>query len=577
MADTNFQTQNATFRALIGNGMTYRVPQFQRDYSWGEQEWDDLWVDILETTRDGGETAHYMGYLVLQSTGEQSRDVIDGQQRLTTLSLIVLAAMKNLQRLVDEGDEVENNRQRLEQNRNIYIGDVNPVTLTVTSKLTLNRHNNTYYQSYLVPLVSQLPSRGFNASETLLRQAFEWFDRKLREHIGDLTGKGEELASFVNRMSIRLFFTVITVTDELNAYRVFETLNARGVQLSSTDLLKNYLFSVLHRDKVHERDLEQLDERWAAIVDRLGSERFPTYLRVHWNSRHKVRVRESEMFKVVRRTVTRAAEVFTLLADIEADLDTYLLLTSGGTQGLSKDAAQAVNELILFRVKTPQSLLIAARRIMPDNDFAKVLRACVVVSFRYNIIGSLSGGDQETVYTNIIRRMLDGEITRSDQLIRALAQVYPTDLQFRESFAEKAIRSGPGGNKKLVRYILSKIERQHSTNDFDDESDRYSIEHVLPVRPGDGWQSFDDQAMEQNVYRLGNVTLLETSVNRELGDAEYSEKRNAYAQSVVAITRRLGEEYETWTPETVDSNAQWMAKRAVAVWRISQLSDGTQS
>lgn len=575
MAQMNFQTQNETFRALLGNSMTYRVPPFQRDYSWGEQEWDDLWADILETIRDGGESAHYMGYLVLQETGEQARNVIDGQQRLTTLSLIILAAMKHLQRLIDGGDEAESNQTRLEQIRNTYIGYLDPVTLTVTSKLTLNRHNNAYYQTYIVPLAPTLPTRGFNASEMALRQAFEWFDRKLRERAVSQPSKGAALASFVDRMSIRLFFTVITVTDELNAYRVFETLNARGVQLSSTDLLKNYLFSVLHRDKVHERELELLDERWAAIVDRLGSERFPTYLRVHWNSRHKTRARESEMFKVVRGTVTNAASVFTLLRDIETDLDTYLMLTSGQTQGLPPDAANAVKELILFRVKTPLSLLLASRRIMSDDDFAKVLRACVVVSFRYNIIGSLSGGDQETVYTNTIRRMLDGEIVRADQLIRAFTPVYPADGQFREAFAEKSLRSGQGGNKKLVRYILSRIERQYANQDIDHESDRMSIEHILPDNPGDGWNAFDDQAVEHYVYRLGNVTLLERSANRELGQAPFDAKRAAYEGSSVRITQRVASDYETWTPETVESNQRWMAKQAAAAWRITQLSDRT--
>jgi uncharacterized protein with ParB-like and HNH nuclease domain len=74
MSATNFKTENNTYRKLIGNGLTYRVPRFQRDYSWTDEEWEDLWSDM-----------------------------IDGQQRLSTLSLIVLAALKNLKRLVEEG------------------------------------------------------------------------------------------------------------------------------------------------------------------------------------------------------------------------------------------------------------------------------------------------------------------------------------------------------------------------------------------------------------------------------------------------------------------------------------------
>lgn len=91
MSATNFKTENNTYRKLIGNGLIYRIPRFQRDYSWTEEEWEDLWADILGTIQVGGEPAHYMGYLVLQSQDEKSFDVIDGQQRLTTLTLIRLS------------------------------------------------------------------------------------------------------------------------------------------------------------------------------------------------------------------------------------------------------------------------------------------------------------------------------------------------------------------------------------------------------------------------------------------------------------------------------------------------------
>ena len=247
MATTNFKTENNTFRKLIGNGLTYRIPRFQRDYSWEVEQWEDLWADIMSTLGQNGDSAHYMGYLVLQSADDKSFDVIDGQQRLTTVSLIVLAILKNIQRLVNAGNDAKNNTRRLDQIRQTYIGYLDPVTLTTRPKLTLNRNNNDYFKTYLIPL-AHLPQRGFRASEHLLRKAFEWFDKQVGNYLKKDTGnEGQRLAQLVENISDNLFFTVITVTDELNAYKVFETLNARGVRLSSTDLLKNYLFSVLDR------------------------------------------------------------------------------------------------------------------------------------------------------------------------------------------------------------------------------------------------------------------------------------------------------------------------------------------
>ena len=136
----------------MGNGLVYRIPRFQRDYSWGEQEWEDLWADILEVNAPDGDQAHYMGYLVLQSQDKNSYDVIDGQQRLTTLSILVLAALRLLQKQVVEGVQADENQRRINQIRQTYIGYLDPVTLVARSKLTLNRNNDSYYQTYLVPL-----------------------------------------------------------------------------------------------------------------------------------------------------------------------------------------------------------------------------------------------------------------------------------------------------------------------------------------------------------------------------------------------------------------------------------------
>ncbi|MCI5141249.1 MAG: DUF262 domain-containing protein, partial [Candidatus Electrothrix sp. ATG1] len=277
----NFTTANNTFRQLMGNGLLYRVPPFQRDYSWSADEWDDLWQDLLSLHTTDEEPSHYMGYLVLQSSDSKRFDIIDGQQRITTISIMLLAAISLLHDLA-KTDAI--NDKRAEQLRNSYIGYLDPVTLTAKSKLTLNRHNDRFYQDYLVP-IERLPQRGLNASEHLLRKAFLWFKTRLK---ADIETSGEKIAGFVDQTVDRLFFTVITVTDELNAFKVFETLNARGVRLSATDLLKNYLFSVISKEGAHSSELRTLEERWEAIIGLLGSDSFPEFLRIFWNSGHKL-------------------------------------------------------------------------------------------------------------------------------------------------------------------------------------------------------------------------------------------------------------------------------------------------
>lgn len=571
MAATNFKTENNTFRKLIGNGLTYRIPRFQRDYSWTDDEWEDLWMDLQGTLQTGGEPAHYMGYLVLQSADDKTFEVIDGQQRLTTVSIIVLAVLKNLQRLIDLGNDAEANTRRMEQIRQTYIGYLDPVTLVARAKLTLNRNNNRYYQDYLVPL-GHLPQRGFRASEHLLRKAFEWFDKRVGEFLRKSTGnEGMRLAQFVEDLSDRLFFTVITVTDELNAYKVFETLNARGVRLSATDLLKNYLFSVLDKGGNHDdHELRSLEDRWEAMVGRLGAESFPDFLRVHWNSRRNF-ARQAELFKTIRNKVRTREEVFQLLREMEQDLDAYLALSSPEASEWPQEAKTYASTLKTFNVRQPYPLLLAAHRAFDAADFAGLMRACVVISLRFNVICGYSTAEQERTYNSVAERIAKGEIGNLGAALSAMQSIYPNDAAFRAAFAEKAIRTTQSRNNRVVRYILCALEKHLSGQDYNFASDAFNIEHVLPQNPNAGWEAFTDEEADALVYRLGNMTLMQSGANKDLGNVPYAQKLAMLAQSGFAITRKIATDHSDWTPERIAAHQNWMAAQATGIWRIAQL------
>lgn len=565
----NFQTANQTLRQLLGNGLSYRVPRFQRDYSWTQDEWDDLWQDIQETLRPGGEPAHYMGYLVLQTQDNKTYDVIDGQQRLTTVSLLVLAVLKGLQDLIDAGIEPENNRLRLDQLRNSYIGFLDPVTLIPQSKLTLNRSNDGYYQDYLVPL-QHLPQRGLRASEQLLRRAFEWLYGQMRNTYG-AARSGATLARFIDGLADKLFFTVITVTDELNAFKVFETLNARGVRLSPTDLLKNYLFSVVYREGAHPHEIETLERRWEQMVGGLSGESFPGFLRTHWNSRRRF-VREADLFKTILAATPEKANVFTLLRDMEQDIDVYAALSNPEDRLWTDQQRPYVRELRMFSVRQPWPLLLAAYRTYDASGVVELLRACSIISFRYNVIGGLATNEQERVYNSVAQRIADSELPAPGDAIRALAHIYIPDENFRPAFAGKVLRTTANRNKQVARYLLFCLEKQLSNQEFDSDSPRYTLEHILPENPGSNWPDFTDEQALDAVYRLGNLAILEAVANRTIGNSGFTDKKAVYAQSTLALTRHIAEENDHWTPERVAQRQAWMARQATGIWRVAQLS-----
>lgn len=162
----------------IGNGKKYRVPSFQRDYAWEEEQWEDLWNDIQELLH-APDTKHYMGALVVKSLSERDFEIIDGQQRIATLSVLVLSVIHCLLNL--PGDEATRNAnaERAMGLRQDFIGKKDTASLLHSSKLFLNATNDGFYQDYLVQLRKPSNPRGLSKSNQLLWQCFNWFCKRL--------------------------------------------------------------------------------------------------------------------------------------------------------------------------------------------------------------------------------------------------------------------------------------------------------------------------------------------------------------------------------------------------------------
>ena len=243
MAKNLLDTTTTTFGALMGNGKRYKVPDFQRDYSWKEEHWEELWLDIKSLSRNT--EIHYMGSIVLQNNGDKTFTIIDGQQRIATLTIIIIAAVKLFEELIEAGNESEKNGERKEIIIRRYLGDKDPTSLKYSSKLFLNENNDNFYQTNLLQLNLPLNKSRLNASDRLMLEAFEYFYNLMKES-KSIFGNGERISEFIDKIiADKLFFIQIVVEDDLSAYTVFETLNARGLELTSTDLLKNYLFSLV--------------------------------------------------------------------------------------------------------------------------------------------------------------------------------------------------------------------------------------------------------------------------------------------------------------------------------------------
>ncbi len=545
------------FGSLIRSGGKYIIPKFQRDYSWDVEQWDDLWQDIQNMIAE--HTEHYMGYLVLQTSKGKDFLIIDGQQRFTTITIIILAAIKAIQKLIDRGVEVDDNKERVRTLQNTYIGHVDPVSLEYDNILILNRNNNSYYKEYIVKL-GELRIRNTSYTEKLMRKCFEWYDRQM----SGLYNTGGEYAELITKIVDNLYFTIIRVDDEMNAFRVFETLNARGVQLSSADLLKNYLFSLVDNSSQYPDRITTLEEKWSKLTQNIQAEKLPDFIRYYWNSKYKT-VRANELFKAIRGKIKTDVEVFALMNEMMDYSDIYMALRNPYDelwQG-RKDISDNIELLNLFNMKQPYSLLMAAFKHLEIIQFEKLLSDIVVVGFRYNVICGKNPNDIEKVYNGIATQIYNTNQYRREQL----REIYVDDNEFVTVFSRKTF-SPNTRNNKVIKYILGKYERfKGGTRDVSMMSETDTLEHILPQNPGLEWGE-DNYDFDSLIYRIGNLCLLEKNYNRDLENKSYALKCDVYAQSAFETTRTIPLTYQEWNSESINQRQLQMANCAKSIWKI---------
>ena len=563
MSRTNvLSTATVNYLALIANGRTYRVPPYQRDYAWTEEEWEDLWSDLLDL-RGQPDARHYMGALVVHGRSDREFTIIDGQQRLATIGILSLAVIARLYRMADREIDAERNRERAKELRNRFVGEKDPASLIESSRLNLSRADDAFYQDYLVQLRAPPNPRGLLQSNALLWKCFRYFSAQL-DALEDLREDGETLAKVLSETAARsLLFILISVEDDLDAYTVFETLNARGLELTTADLLKNYLFS---RVRV-QHDLDALQRRWQALIATVTPKRFSEFLRYHLLC-EQAGIRKERLFKVIRDRISTPQQVFDLLDALEARAELFAALADANHEYWMEQAGAKlyIRDLVLFRARQVTPVLFAAWERFSPDDFVRVLKLASVVSFRY-LVSSRNPNALEPIYHDAAKAILDGNASRPRAVFARLRPVYVDDGTFESSFAVMSIN--PRGRRKLLKYILCRLEEEAGGIARDPEAEPASIEHILPQNPSGDWrETFSTPEMEAAVDRIGNTTLLEPALNRNIGSAPYAEKRPTYERSAYALTRQIAEKApEEWNFARMETRQQRLARRAVQVWR----------
>lgn len=543
------KAEKKTFKALIDEAEHYRVPGFQREYSWRKESWEALFIDLL--TSDKG---YFIGSIICLEPSEEVRDIIDGQQRLTTLSLLSLALYKALKARQDDFINDAGRRHRWDALLLLVRKDnSNDPVLRL-----LEQNNNDHDYRYLLgeelegPHIAPL---GHEGNRSIYR-AFRAFERLIDEHLQTL----DDLFAYADKV-LYAQFVYISAETTANAYALFNSLNARGTALSAVDLIKTNLFEQFSKRAA----LEPPEQDWSSMLSSFGNDRDIT----ERFFRHNYNAFMAEIGEAYAGNGTHTGGIIgsKKIATKTSLLTIYEALVKADPVGIMKmlrenarlyssmireNAEQAATPLSsayldLVRVKGAPAyilLLYLARRQdelnWQDEQMARLVRLLVSFFVRRSLTEQPPTYKLDRMFMELIADIRGQRLTGQAIYDHVRAKLYEESAD-EETFRQKL--NGPLYDERedTTRFILCSLagEPRHLAQVWSrDKKGNYiwTIEHIMPQtlddKCKDWWPELvagktPQEVMElSNKYKhtLGNLTL--TAYNSSWARRSFKDKRD---------------------------------------------------
>ena len=551
---------------LLASGRL-RVPQHQRPFAWTEDEVSRLWLDIRRAQREEPD-GYFIGPLVLSSQSPSGRHhfVIDGQQRLACAALLISAMAAHLSRHCDQ------DRARLLAGEYLVTRDID--TLESDPKLVLGEYDDNYFRTIVNTAISGSPIPEPNprvGSQVRLHKAYTYFESQIAMQFPITFDNWKAgLLELKNYLHDSVEAICVNIGADQNAYLIFETLNDRGLRLTTSDLLKNYLFSQAG-DK-----LEHVRSDWSHITTSLDDvspdDSMPLFLRHHWISTQGF-IRQKDLYRTISNRIQSSTGSADFTAELVSSADLYADLTNPSHPRWNPYGTSVRNhlsELQIFRVVTPMPLLLSGLAVLNEKRFCQIVAAVKRWSIRLAISGRLGSGGVEEAYGEASRRIRSGEITSIGKLTSFMRRVLPDDENFRAAFATSGAR-----NNRQARYLLASLEQQarmelSKSTDLVPSLDEsvVNIQHILPRNPASAeWShvSADDRQIFTN--RLGNIALFSVEDNRRVGAGSFDDGRVFYESSGLVLTREIAD-VPQWDRLAIVTRQNRLADLAVRTWPL---------
>lgn len=544
-----------TVRKLLEPAQTaYKVPIYQRPYAWQEDQWREFIDDVKSLTL--GQDL-FLGSIVvvpqdLHRAGVNYFEVVDGQQRLATL-LIWFSAIRDT--------EVEKGNGAFADHINktfLFSREFEGNMEKLIPKLTLGNHDNNTFLKIL--------EHEGGVQDDLLSQCYSFFKKHACEY------------SLIDTLLDNVYIIHINAMNHFNAFRLFETLNDRGLELSAVDLIKNFILMRLTSQNAKSQNIDQTIQNWNEMYQKIGNNEPVKFLRRYTMSRYKGKIAETKLYETIKSKVQNFSidQILDFVKDINSKASIYKKVIDNGFNSLEINTA--LSHLAMVEVGPSYTLLMKLFSFFEDDKLQKsqmmeVLQMIETFHVRWGICGQATSA-LDQIYNDISNDIKNDNIDQCIKLVRERftkeLKAGADDFTFERSFKTRSFRS----SELRTKYILWKLS--DPTGETIPDINIIETEHIMPQTLSEDWYVYliektrktrDEIGLmwEENLNRIGNLTIMKGDWNARNSNKLFEVKKSNYINSEFTVTSELSSLSE-WTFDGIEERSAVLSHKALAKW-----------
>ncbi len=562
------EARELTIEKLLNSPtQAYEVPSHQRQFEWTRGQWSDLWEDVHTGQI---EESHFLGSIVVIPKGRVTVgityfEVNDGQQRLTTI-LILLSAIRDQAIKLNEKPFAKYVQEHYLTANCFEGGDQK-----IVPKMKLGKLDNEEFEAVLDGKL-QNEIKG----DHRIFECYNYFKSQIRALSFD------ELDDLKNRIVNKIIIVHINVADQFNAFRLFETLNDRGLELSAVDLIKNHLLmrAVSTGDNAM---IDSIVEEWQEMYEKIREYEPVAFFHRFMLSEYPGKISAKQLYEVIKQKAENenwdARYILDFTSKLKKAATIYVELIDANIGNAKID--RRLSHIKLFQASTSYTLLLKITPLLKNGSldatqYLKIIDLIELFHIRWGVAGQ-SNSRLSDIYNRMCIKLNSTDVNEIPEMIENeyLLSASPIkDSMFHTAFQE-AFGKPADTRTKYILWKLGEPSAETSLN-----VDEIHTEHIMPQTLSDEWFSDLEKSSGKDkedikkthdllVNKIGNFALILGEWNISMSNQAFSEKINHYAMSDISLTKELAKK-KSWIFDDIISRTKEFADKAVQIWKFNK-------